>query len=374
MPNDEESWESSTAPSDTNQQKLDSTSSITNDHVSEMDPSHPSYICIEDKDHQETSSALEGVPIEVLNSVHVDKLTHELKKALGPCHNFVHGTCLLGNSCLYSHDPQILNKTDPTSSQTAKELETKNPGSKLPERPDPRDYPENHRPASRSSSKHSMEVDTNSNCSNNQNEQESKEDGECTESDQESDATVCLDEIRKIDSPNSSATICDDEYVDYLLAMDKSDKQNKSERGIFSGLYSEPESENNSSESDLDFTQTSTSSKTISSESAIAPTQSALANAPKVTSVNPRRPHRSGCASWKPAFREPAENTSLTRITGPTRTEMATWNQAYHYVEGKGQPRKAFSVRSLEEKPSMIPTIGSNRPERSTDYYDNRTT
>ena len=219
-----------------------------------------------------------------------------------------------------------------------------------------------------------MEVDTNSNSSNNQNEQESKEDGECTESDRESDATVCLDEIsRKNDSTNSSDTICEDEYVDYLLDTPDEQAQNKSEKGVFSGLYSEPESENNSSDSDLDFTQTSTY-KTISPESAIAPTQSAMANAPKVTTVNPRLPHISGGAAWKPAFREPTENTSLSRITGPTRTEMAEWSQAYHFVERKGQPRKAFSVRSLEEKPSMIPTIESNRPERSTDYYDKRTT
>ena len=353
--------------------------------MSEMDQSHPTYICIEDnRQPKERSSALEGVPMEVLNSVHVDKLTKELKKALGPCHNFTHGTCLLGNSCLYSHDPKILNDSDPTSSQAAQEVENKNTGDESTDRPDTKNYhsPEIQRPDSSPYSKHSIEEDTNSNCSNNQfyNEHESKEDGECT--DQESDATICLDEIdrRKHDSPNSSDTICEDEYVDYLLDTSDKQVQNKSEKGVFSGLYSEPESEHNSSDSDLDFTQTSTSNKMpsiISPESAIAPTQSAIghmASAPKVTTINPRLPHKSGGASWKPDFREPTENTSLTRITGPTRTEMAAWNQAYHYIEGKGQPRKAFSVRTLEEKPSMIPTIGSNRPERSTDYYDNRTT
>ena len=347
--------------------------------MSEMDQSHPSYIFIEDKGQPiERSSALEGVPMEVLNSAHVDKLTKELKKALGPCHNFMHGTCLLGNSCLYSHDPKIPNDIDPTSSQAVQEVENKNTDNGSPDSPDTKNFysPESQGPDSRPYSKQSTEEDTNSNCSNNQfyNEQESKEDGECT--DQESDATVCLDEIdrTKNDSRNSSDTICEDEYVDFLLDTSDKQVQNKSEKGVFSDLYSEPESENNSSDSDLDFAQTSTTNKTISPESAIAPTQSAMANGPKVTTVNPRLPHISGGAPLKPAFREGTENTSLSRITGPTRTEMAEWNQAYHFVECKGQPRKAFSVRTLEEKPSIIPTIGSNRPERSTDYYDNRTT
>ena len=71
------------------------------------------YICIEDTSQtKETPSVLKNVPMEVLNSKHVEKLTKELKKALGPCHNFIHGTCLLGNSCLYSHDPQKQITTD----------------------------------------------------------------------------------------------------------------------------------------------------------------------------------------------------------------------------------------------------------------------
>ena len=349
--------------------------------MSEMDHSHSSYICIEDKDQsKETSCVSKDIPMEVLNSAHVEKLTTELKKALGPCHNFIHGTCLLGNSCLYSHDPQIQNNTDPTSSKTVQEVENDYTGNNLPKNTDTRDHnsPNNYESSLHPRTKLTFEEDTNPESSNNHfyNEQESKEDGECT--DQESDATVCLDEIdnRNNYSSNSSDTVCEDEYVDNLLEIDKSDGQiqNKAEKGIFSGLYSEPESENNSSDSDLDFAENSASHKTISPESAIAPTQSAMGITPKVTSVNPKRPQKSGGASWKPAFREPADDTSLTRITGPTRTEMAAWNQAYHYVEGKGQPRKAFSVRSLEEKPSIIPTIGSNRPERSTDYYDNRTT
>ena len=305
----------------------------------EMDQS-PSYICIEDNGQpKERSNALEGVPMEVLNSAHVDKLTKELKKALGPCYNFMHGTCLLGNSCLYSHDPKILNDGDPTSSQAAQEMKNKNTGNESPDRPDTKNYhsPEIQRPDSCLYSKHSTEEDTNSNCSKNQfyNDYESKEEGECT--DQESDATICLDEIdqRKHDFPNSSGTICEDKYDDFLLVTSDKQVQNKSEKGVFSGLYSEPESENNSSDSDLDFAQTSTTNKTISPESAIAPTQSAMANAPKVTTVNPRLPHISGGTTWKPAFREPTENTSLSDITGSTRTEMATWNQAYHYVEGK---------------------------------------
>ena len=334
------------------------------------------YICIEDTSQtKETPSVLKNVPMEVLNSKHVEKLTKELKKALGPCHNFIHGTCLLGNSCLYSHDPQKQITTDQKSPQKP---ENDNIETYSPERPDIPDVENHDLPTARPYSRMSKDMDCNSNSSNNQvyTEQESKEDGECT--DQESESTVCLDEIEqtKNESVNSSSTVCEDEYVDRLLESDKSDECHQSEKGIFSGLYSEPESDNNSSDSDMDFTQVSTLHK-ISPESAIAPTLSAMASAPKVTAVNPSRPHMNGGGQWKPAFREPSSSkTSLSRITGPTRTEMAEWNQAYHYVEGNGHPRKAFSVKPLEEKPqpSMIPTIGSNRPERSTDYYDNRTT
>ena len=377
LPTDDQVWESSTSSSYVNQHQLDSTARMDCDPMETQTNHTPGYICIEEtsQSKQPPPSVLTNVPIEVLNSKHVDKLTKELKKALGPCHNFIHGTCLLGNSCLYSHDPQKQISTDQKSPQKPENdnIEKYSPKSS--------DIKDRDLPATRPQSKDSPEVNGNSNSSNNQvyTEQESKEEGECT--DQDSASTVCLDEIEEIEQPNndsvnSSSTVCEDEFVDRLLESDKSEECNQSVKGIFSGLYSEPESDNNSSDSDIDFSQVSTSNQ-ISPESAIAPTLSAMTSVPKVPTVNPRRPHKNGGAQWKPAFRDqPTNNTSLSRITGPTRTEMAEWNQAYHYVEAKGQPRKAFSVKPLEEKPqpSMIPTIGSNRPERSTDYYDNRTT
>ena len=351
------------------------------DQSRDFNTSDPNYICIEDTGpSKENPAALQSLPTELLNSKHVEKLTKELKKALGPCHNFIHGTCLLGKSCLYSHEIPQQPPTAQSSAQNFQKAETADTENHFPDRQEKNDTPDLQAKASTNKS--------NSNSSRNQfyAEQESKEEGECTETegesttDHESNSTICLDEIdqRPIeinDSSNSSETICEDEYVDRLL--DKSDECKQSEKGIFSGLYSEPESENNSetSDSDMDFTQVTTSHK-ISPESAIAPTQSAMASTPKPTSVNPRRPHKTGGTQWKPAFGEPStstnQGTSLSRITGPTPTEMVQWNQAYHYISRKGQP-KAFSVKS-SEKPSKIPTIGSNRPERSTDYYDTRTT